>query len=242
MGSNPKSLVTAHWVPTKVHTTLLAGSRQTLVTCTCRLGFGRRRWSPPAGARGFRAPPRILVQHGPGGAALASCGAALRAHGFKQLRRTTATGNCHMSFASYPSLKLAVVFVTRGASGIGAVVVDPEMPPRPVRCRAGPASRRRAVPLRRRDRHRPPACRRPGRPAGPINDPRPKGRGIAEVSQSPAHGEQDVGLAGASDERRKRRGKRPAGILRGRSRAHRGAGNRRPRATSALIRSRSRQQ
>ena len=47
---------------------------------------------------------------------------------------------------------------------------------------------------------------------GPNKDPRPKGRGIAEVSQSPACGEQDVGLAGASDERRKRRGMRPAGI------------------------------
>jgi hypothetical protein len=40
----------------------------------------------------------------------------------------------------------------------------------------------------------------------PIKDPRPKGRGIGEVSQFPARGEQDVGLAGASDERRKRRG------------------------------------
>src|SRR3954453_7968221 len=45
-----------------------------------------------------------------------------------------------------------------------------------------------------------------------IKDPRPKGRGIVEVSQSPARGEQDVGLADASDERRKRRGMRPAGI------------------------------
>jgi hypothetical protein len=39
-----------------------------------------------------------------------------------------------------------------------------------------------------------------------IKDPRPKGRGIAEVSQAPARSERDVGFAGASDERRKRRG------------------------------------
>jgi hypothetical protein len=50
--------------------------------------------------------------------------------------------------------------------------------------------------------------------SGRIKDPRPKGRGIAEVSQSPDRGEQDVGLANASNERRKRRGMRPAGIQR----------------------------
>src|SRR3954447_12217333 len=55
-------------------------------------------------------------------------------------------------------------------------------------------------------------CWRPISTPSAIKDPRPKGRGIVEVSQSPARGEQDVGLADASDERRKRRGMRPAGI------------------------------
>ena len=118
-----------------------------------------------------------------------------------------------MSFASYPSLKSAVVFVTRGASGIGAVVVDPES---------------RLVP-----------------PAAALAL-------LPGAEQFHYAGETGIGL-------------RHVGVLvgrqahaelwpqltewigrqahpRGRSRPHRGAGNRRTRATSALIRSRSRQQ
>ena len=37
--------------------------------------------------------------------------------------RVQSTGSRHMSFASYPSLKSAVVFVTGGASGIGEDIV-----------------------------------------------------------------------------------------------------------------------
>ena len=102
-----------------------------------------------------------------------------------------------MSFASYPSLKSAVVFVTGGASGIGAVVVDPES-------RLVPSAAALAL--------------LPG--AEPFHYAGETGIGLRHVGVL-------VGRQAHS---------------RGRSRAHRWAGNRCPRATSALIRSRSRQQ
>ena len=50
--------------------------------------------------------------------------------------------------------------------------------------------------------------------ATPIKDPRPKGRGIRRREDEPfsCSGEPDVGLAGASAWRRKRRGMRPEAI------------------------------